>query len=58
MILSLTIFCFLPMIISSIALAISVFNFYLLNQIKNRANIIDDNIVEIMRMHRDEYYNK
>lgn len=58
MILSLTIFCFLPMIISSIALSISIFNLYLLNQIKNRANIIDDNIVEIMRMHRDEYYNK
>ena len=55
---SLIIFCFLPMIIAGISLCISVFNFYLLKKIYYKNEIIDDNIVEIMRLNRDSYYKK
>lgn len=55
---SLTLFCFLPLIISTFAFGISIFNFIILKKIKIKCNIIDDNVVELMRLQRQKYYEK
>lgn len=54
--LSLTIFCFLPMFLTAIGLAITFYNFYFNYKTREIIKNVDENVNQILRNERDEYY--
>ena len=53
---SLTVFCFLPMLISSVALYFAIRTAIYINRIHELSENIDDNIANILREQRNDYY--